>query len=178
MKLTYGEEERLLPNQEYHLSLSIKGETLQDVQFTSRYTPLYSTVKIIRSDFRTLFADYTDHEIYQSIHMNSLLANELAGEDLSADTPFYAKQYVRYKTEMDIITEVMVKVTSQSGSQEKSLGEFRIATDFKAPKLDGILKLLQTRLMAWEIQLTGATVDAGSSVRAGASEYPLRGRVF
>lgn len=178
MKVIYGEGERLLPNQEYHLSLSVKNEPLKSVTFTSRYSPAYSTVRIIRSDFRTLFQDYTDIEIYQLIHMNSTLANEIASTEIGAEIPFYAKQYVRYKTELDMVTDLMIQLSSQSGSKDKSLGELRIANQYSAPKLDGIMKLLERRLMTWEVQLAGVQSSPSSAVRAGDSEFPLNGRLF
>ena len=55
----YGTEIRLLENQIYTVTLTVRGQQ-KVVSFTSRYNPLFSTVRVIRSDFRDLFSAYTD----------------------------------------------------------------------------------------------------------------------
>src|SRR5690606_27142596 len=105
----FGSEVRLQENQQYTATLTINGRPLQVVSFTSRYNPLFSTVRMIRSDFRELFSTYTDDDINRLIHDNSKVAIELAASGNAGITintveadgiPFAAKQYVRYRTEL------------------------------------------------------------------------------
>lgn len=181
----FGTEIRLEENQLYTVTLTVKGQD-KVVSFTSKYNPLFSTVRIIRSDFRDLFSTYSDDDINRLIHDNSLLAIELTSEsstgvviDLKADdgVPYAAKQYVRYKTELDLATNLFLTLTTQSGQEDKTLADMRISRKVEAPSFSNVLKVLQQRLTSWEAQLIGMRAKPGSSVRSGATVYPRAGRV-
>lgn len=182
----FGSEVRLQENQQYTVTLTVKGRPLQVVSFTSRYNPLFSTARMIRSDFRDLFSTYTDDDINRLIHDNSKMAIEIAASGaagVSINTeeadgiPYAAKQYVRYKTELDLATDLFMTLTTQNGQQDKSLGEMRIMKQTTIPYLDSILKTLQSRLDSWEMQLIGMRAAPSSAVRAGSTTYPINGRV-
>lgn len=175
----YGTEIRLLENQLYTVTLTVRGQQ-KVVSFTSRYNPLFSTVRVIRSDFRDLFSAYTDDDINRVIHDNSKLAIEIANPelDLNEEIPYYVRQYVRYKTELDLVTDLFLTLTSQSGQADKQLGDLRVMKQVQLPKLQDILKVLEQRLAAWEAQLVGMKAPPTSAVRAGnTAPYPLNARV-
>lgn len=175
----YDNEERLLENQIYHIELEINGSTVEQVSFVSQYNPLFSTIRIVRSDFKTLLSTYNDQEIYEHIFSNSVLALETANPEIDeTDIPYYVKQYVRYKTEYDIIFDLLITMSSKSGAQSKSLGDFSIDRTYRTPELEKILRLLENRLATWEAQLVGMKASPTGAIRAGGSEYPLTGRVF
>jgi len=181
----FGTEIRLEENQLYTVTLAVKGQH-KVVSFTSKYNPLFSTVRIIRSDFRDLFSTYSDDDINRLIHDNSKLAMELVLEsgtgvviDLKADggIPYAAKQYVRYKTELDLATNLFLTLATKGGQEDKTLADMRISRKVEAPSFSNVLKVLQQRLTSWEAQLIGRGATPGSSVRSGATVYPRAGRV-
>jgi hypothetical protein len=173
----FGTEIRLEENQLYTAVFRIKGQE-KVVSFTSKYNPLFSTVRIIRSDFRELFADYSNDSINRLIHDNSKLALELSDVDLEEEgVTFAAKQYVRYKTELDLATDLFLTLTTKSGEESKQLSDMRITRNVQLPYIDSVLEVLRKRLDSWEIQLSGMKAAPTSSIRAGASTFPLNARV-
>lgn len=182
----YGTETRLQENQLYTIALKVKGQELKVVSFTSRYNPLFSTVRMIRSDFRDLFSTYSDDDINRLIHDNSKLAIELTAQSANGTTidvnaedgiPYAARQYVRYKTELDLATDLFLTLSTKSGTEDKTLADMRIMKQVQLPYIDSILKVLQQRLASWEAQLIGMRAAPSSAVRAGGTAFPLNGRV-
>lgn len=182
----FGTEIRLQENQLYTVTVKVKGQE-KVVSFTSRYNPLFSTVRIIRSDFRDLFSIYADDDINRLIHDNSKLAMELTATATTAvvvinpnvanGIPYAAKQYVRYKTELDLATDVFLTLSTKGGQEDKQLADMRVMKQVQAPYVDSILKVLQQRFASWEAQLIGTKVKPTSAVRAGGTVYPRNGRV-
>lgn len=175
----YSTEPRLKPNQQYSVVFNVKGEETQ-LTFASEYSPLFSTAKIVRNDFKKLLTIYSDDEINRFIHDNSKLALEMANPTFTEDeVPYYAKQYVRYKTELDLMTDVLFTLSTEGGAHEKLLGDMKVMKEVRAPYIESMIKLLQQRLLPWEIQLGGLRASPQSGVRSGAvAEYPLNPRVF
>lgn len=175
----FGTETRLMENQLYTVTLNVSGET-STFSFTSRYTPLYSTVKLVKSEFNRMFSVFSDDEINQLIQSNSILALEFANPaiDTQDDIPYYVKQYVRYKTQLDLITSLLIERSSQAGSSEKRLADLNIVKEYKTPELEGILKIIERRLAPWEAQLSGMKARPTGSIRSGNTEYPIGTRLF
>lgn len=177
--IRYGTEVTLRNNQIYTAVIRVKGEE-HSLSFTSRYTPLYSTVRVIRGDFKQLFSSYTDDEILRLIHDNSKLAIETANPAIDeSDIPYYVRQYVRYKTELDLVTDLTISASIDIGVQEKLLGEMKITREKQSPYLKDVLSIVQLRLAPWESQLVGMKAAPTGAVRAGATAtYPLNARTF
>jgi hypothetical protein len=175
----YGTETRLHENQLYTATLNLNGQTTI-VTFTSKYNPLYSTLQLVRGDFRTLFSRFSDDDINRSIYLNSVLAIAIANPvlDLTKDIPFYVKQYVRFKTELDLMTDIIFTLSTYGGSEEKLLGDMKIMKEVKSKDLDKLLKRLEAHLAVWEIQLTGIKGTPTGAVRAGGTVFPLTARLF
>lgn len=174
----YGTEPRLLANQLYTFTIEVHGQ-VQTVSFTSQYSPLFASVRRIRSDYRTLFADYGDDHINQLIHDNSKLAMELSevAIDLAEEIPYAAKQFARYKTEYDLAMDLFLTLSTKGGQQDKQIGDMRIAKQVTAPNLKPILDALKQHADTWELQLGGSKNAPASGVRAGGTAYPLAARV-
>lgn len=174
----YGTEQRLLPNQLYTFTIRLHGEE-RVVSFTSQYNPLFASVRRIRSDYRTLFAEFGDDHINQLIHDNSKTAMELSREeiDLEEEIPFAAKQYARYKTEYDLAVDLFLSLTTKGGQQDKQIGDLRIMNQVQTPSLKPILDSLKQHVDSWETQLAGMKAMPSSGVRAGSTAYPLETRV-
>jgi hypothetical protein len=174
----YGKQKRLLENQRYTITFSLQGET-QTFSFTSRYSPLYSTVKILRNDFPDLFEGFTDDALHFAIWQASILAQQIALEDQFTDgkPSFAVKQYVRYKSEHDLIRSILISLGAQAGIAEKHLGEFKITKEMKTPELEKILAALKEEIRKWENAM-GSVIRNRGAVRAGQSApYPLNARV-
>jgi hypothetical protein len=177
----YGSEKRLYENQRYTIQLSLNGET-KKFSFTSRYNPLYSTVKILRSDFPDMFANFHDDLLNFQIWQSSLLGQEIVGEDsehiVDGKPSYTMKQFVRYNTEYEIIRNILLAMTTDSGMEEKMLGEFRIARQvFLAKDLPKTLRALKTEVDTWKAAL-GVMAAPRGAVRGGqSSPFPLNSRV-
>jgi hypothetical protein len=175
----YSAEKRLMENQKYTFSFVVDGVECV-YSFTSRYSPLYSTIKVIRSDYWELLEELTDELVLFHIWQNSQLVREIADVELNFpdDKPNYAvKQYVRYKTEYDLVRALLITISTKAGAQEKHLGEFKITNEYKTPELEEILKRLKELVDEWEKAL-GVVVAPRGAVKAGRNfPFPLNGRV-
>ena len=174
----YGSIKRLRENQLYTVTFSLNGESHQ-FSFTSRYDPLYSTVKILRSDFPDLFSEISDDALNFIIWQTSQLAQELADEQNFTDgKPSYAvRQYTRIKSEYDVVRNILIAISTKAGSEDKQLGEFKITKEYKTPKLKDILDTLAAELAHWEAAM-GKVLQSRGAIRAGRDyEYPLNPRV-
>lgn len=174
---TYGSQTRLLNNQRYNVSFSLRGQQ-RDFTFTSRYSPLFSSVKVLRNDFAELFQGISDDRLNFFIWQSSQLAVELMTE-VGGDTDtvtFAMKQYARYKSEHDIIRAILIAYGSAAGMHEKFLGEFKISKEIKTPEIEAILAGLKEEIRRWETSMD-ISPRVGGAVRAGATVFPLNARV-
>lgn len=174
---TYGSQTRLLENQRYSVSFNLRGQQ-RDFTFTSRYSPLYSSAKILRNDFAELFEGVSDDRLNFFIWQSSQLAFELLTE-IDGDTTtvtFAMKQYARYKAEYDIIRAILIAYGSSAGSSEKFLGELKITKEIKTPEIEAILAGLKDEIRRWEASMD-ISPRVGGAVRAGATTFPLNARV-
>lgn len=168
----------LMENQLYTIRLQVNGE-IHEISFTSKYSPLFSSVRLIRSDYKELLASYTNDEINRKIHDNSKLAIEIADPPFELDAvPFYAKQYVRYKTILDLAKDLFLNLSTKSGTEDKQLSDMRIMKQVQAPYLKDVMNILENQVAAWEAQLGGLRAAPRGAVRAGANTYPLNPRSF
>jgi hypothetical protein len=192
--------QRLMYNQRYHLHFNLGGQDF-DIEFTSHYDPLYTTVDIIRADLRDIVDDMTDDEINFRIYQTGQLAQQLAGQAqrfilfgsaigniilqfqgvsrqdmrnaIPFPTPFYVQQYTRYKTELDIVYAKIVSLSMKAGTMEKDLGEFKVIREVMIPRLQDVLAELKSNLEQWEQQIRGgAEGKAKWTMRARYKQYP------
>ena len=177
----YGEKNTLLPNQKYTFTLT-HGDQEFVTSFFTRLEPYYSTVQVIRMDLGDVISYVPDDRIMLLIHNNSINANQIASEDNLAlleseeKTPYVFKQYVRYRTELDLIMATYLKVSGQQGAVDKLLGELEIKRQVTLGSLDlkAMLNDLKNKLKEWETLLRGTTNTlAASAVRGGKDSYPL-----
>lgn len=177
----YGAEDTLIANQKYTFSLKHGNQEFSTTFFT-RLSPYYSTVTLIRTDLGDVISYIPDDRIMLLIHNNSINAEQIASEDnlelleTEEKTPYVFKQYVRYRTELDLMMAVYLAVSGQQGSVNKILGELEIKRDTTLGSLDlkTMLDDLKKKLKEWETLLRGTTNTlAASAVRAGKESYPL-----
>lgn len=173
----YSGEQRLLNNQTYTLTLHILDKDYE-FSFNSTYTPFYSSTKVIREDLRDVLSDVDDSTIEFHIWQNSKgIAEEITtyldndGKPLTA-----AKNWVRYKTELDLIDSIYMNIATNLGSVEKSLGEMKISKSINLPYLSDLQKNLKLKLGRQESILTGVKSLGVAVVKAGGTAYPITQR--
>lgn len=175
--------QRLKYNQRYSLQIKMPTGEILTSTFTSAYDPLYSSVTMIRQDIGELITDLTDDEINFKIYQVSQTAQQLAGRaqryllygsgigniqlqfagvDRAAmrnaipyPTPYYVQQYVRYKSEEELVYAKYIKLSSQAGMMEKDLGDLKIIRQVMIPKIQEVLSDLKTNLKEWEDSVRG-----------------------
>jgi hypothetical protein len=122
-----------------------------------------------------------------TIWQNSKLAMELtasgdyqyysnADEIDLKEIPYYAKQWVRYKTELDLLDAVYRAIASKQGRERKKLGNMEIERQYTLPYLSDLKKGIKEKLVPFERLLTGRKVIAKATKKAGSTTYPLSDR--
>lgn len=174
----YGSKKRLYENQLYTVTFKLGGEE-KTFSFTSRFSPLYSTVKVLRNDFPQLFADISDNTLHFLIWQSSQMGEEIGNEEEYADgkPSFAMKQYVRYKTEYEAVRNILIANSMHAGATEKRLGEFSINMEVKTPEIEAILKSLKEDLKKWEAAIGNVLQNRGAIRANDQYPYPLNARV-
>lgn len=174
----YGKQQRLMNNHKYTVTFKAKGIT-KITTFTSRYSPMYSTLRIIRNDLGDIFEEIPDDAINFSIWQASLLAAEIADEDFFTDgIPSVAvKQYVRYKSEYTILRRILLHLSAYAGEGTKTLGEFTVTEKNNAPYIKDLLGTIGSELNKWEIAITTPITNLGATRALTNYPYPLNDRV-
>ena len=186
----YESDNTLKYNNKYKIHLVIDNQ-VYEYSFSSALTPMYSSSKKIFEDVGEFIDGFTEEYINSIIHRNSVEivekvnakiednADNIAIENtITADTDGYydpqlnklLNKWVRLKTDIDLVYARYYGIAANYGSQEKSIGDIRIAKDVKLPYIDELLKKLKKDLDDVEQKLFG-TVIASTAVRAG-NKYP------
>lgn len=186
----YESDNTLKYNNKYKIHLVIDNQ-VYEYSFSSALTPMYSSSKKIFEDVGEFIDGFTEEYINSIIHRNSVEivekvnakiednADNIAIENtITADTDGYydpqlnklLNKWVRLKTDIDLVYARYYGIAANYGSQEKSIGDIRIAKDVKLPYIDELLKRLKKDLDDIEQKLFG-TVIASTAVRAG-NKYP------
>ena len=183
----YDDKTHLINNQTYSLDIDIGGKSFS-YSFTSKYSPMFSSEKIIRIDLQEVLEDVSSDTINFTIWQNSQLALELTdssgdyqyytnADDIdTSDIPYYAKQWVRYKTELDLLDTIYINIASKLGSEKKKLGNMEVEKQHTLPYISDLKKGLTSRITPFERLLTGRNVIAASATKAGNTTYPLSDR--
>lgn len=181
---TKGTVATLMPNQSYKLKFSYDQQHLS-ISFDTVLTPLYSNVQLLKNDLGDISEDLQDKRLLLLIYENSILAENIASAEnkallaSEAKTPYVYKQFVRYRTELDIMTAVYMSLTGRNGSEKRVLGQFNVERrrELGMVNIDVILKDLRAKLQEWERTLRGSSTLASplaTAVRGGTSKpYPL-----
>lgn len=177
----YGKENTLLPNQRYTFTFR-HGEEIYTSTFNTMLDPYYSTYDIVLMDLGTIIDFIPRDRIDMLIHDNSKLSNFIASEENATlleeeeKTPYVYKQFVRYRTELDLIMNIYLALTGQQGRVKKVLGDLEIERENTyAGDLKDLLDDLKGKLKDWEKELRGVEtkVIALGAVRGGKESYPL-----
>ena len=182
----YSSETKFKSNQKYTFTLAVNGDEYTSV-FMSKYDPFYSTIDKVRMDTGDLLNSVTDLQIARIIHLNSKIALEKleaaveAGNSentVSEKIPMYAKNYARYKTNIDFCYSIYLSMAGKIGTVSKTIGDIKIDTAYKIPYLGDMLSRFKELLAPNQDLLNnGASSSmAVSFVKGQSTTYPVSNR--
>lgn len=173
----YTSELTLATNTTYDYILHLKGEVFSK-KYRTKYDPYYTTIKTIRNDTGSLLKSIKDDGIDKLIHENSLVVEDLLGDRLEGEFTVDGKvtlpvsNYVRYKTDIDIVNAIYLSMCGRYGKFDKMLGTLEVSNDYKLPELEDMLARFKELLKLYEDAFKGP--DTPLSFRKSSSnEYTV-----
>lgn len=170
----YSDKVKLRYNHTYKMIMSVL-ETDYELSFMTKYDPFYAAVDKIRLDTGDMLEHTSDEQIAKVIYSNSKDALQLLGEDVDV-VPKYAKNYVRYKTDIDLCYALYLSMTGKVGSYSKRVGDITIESSTKLPFLKDMIGRFKELLKPNEDLMNSEDVGVLSFVKAKKSEYPVSNR--
>ena len=179
----YSSDVKLKNNQIYKFTLTVKDEE-HNIEFLSKYDPLYTTVDKIRLDTGDLLNNVTDAQIAKVIYLNSKetlekietsIENGSLDESVKDKIPTFVKNYVRYKTDIDFCYAIYLSISGKYGSHSKKVGDISIENTVKLPYINEMIgrfkELLKPNEEAFK---SSSAIISASFVKAGNSNsYPV-----
>lgn len=178
-------------NNKYKVRVVIDDEPIE-WEFSSLLTPYWTTIKKIQEDIGEFIPGFTDEYIASMIHRNSLEllnriqeANEANSDGLNesaveSTVPIAGGEYesksrlvnnwVRYKTEIDLIYARYYGISFQYGTKEKSVGDIKIRNERKLPYIDNLLDKLNKYLDNAEDAIFGS-MNFATTFQKGSTNY-------
>jgi hypothetical protein len=158
----YSSSVKLKNNQRYTVNIALKNQNVS-WSFVSKLNPLYINVDKIRMDTGDLLDGASDEEILRVLYTNSkeckLHKDVYDSENTSStDTDSVSianaanklKQWVRYKTDIDIVNSIYLSLCGLSGSAVKRIGDLSIQKDVTLPALKNMLERFRELFKIYE----------------------------
>jgi len=178
----YGAEDRLKENQKYTMTMRY-GDKEFESKFSTRISPQYAPVATIRSDLGKFISGITDFQIQYMIYENSLLASTMFEDffDIDEETglgtlnttdgviPYKVRQFVRYRTEVYLITQIYLILMGQSGSDHMVLGQLEVEKRANLGDYEPLLRSIKAELTKYSRTRSPVV----SAVKGGPNSYPL-----
>lgn len=178
----YGTEALLKENQKYTMTFRY-GDKEFDTKFSTKISPQYVPVATIRSDLGLFISGITDFQIQYMIYENSLLASSMFEDyfEIDDDTglgtlsttdgiiPYKVRQFVRYRTEVDLVTQIYLVLMGKSGSDHITLGQLEVEKRANLGDYEPLLKSIKAELTKY----SRATSPLLTAVKGGPNSYPL-----
>jgi hypothetical protein len=173
----FGTVNRLKPNNKYEVQFCIDKELFK-WHFVSKLNPLFCTSKKILEDIGEFIEGFTNEYIHSMIYQNSVsvieLIDELANSDDAVENVTYeqdadgnytttyraVKNWVRFKTEIDLIYARYYGISLRYGSVRKEVGDIKIQKDTKLPYIDNMLDRLKDQFKEADDTIRGVNVVA------------------
>ena len=174
---------KLNENNKYRIGIVIDKE-LYEWEFNSKQNPMFSTARQVLEDIGEFIEGFTEEYINNKIYDNSLAVIDLIDELASLDTPvenvtyekdedgFYTttykavKNWVRYKTDIDLTLARYFGISYHYGSEMKEIGDIKIEKSTKLPYIDNLLDFLKKQWDEADKVIRGTNV-VSSAVKAG-----------
>ena len=176
---TFSKTTQLYKNNKFKVHLEICNNTY-DKEFYSTLDPFYSKIKTVRNDTGNLLDDIDDEVIALYIHENSLdafnlLKNNSDDEDVVVTNA--ARQYARYKTDLDLLNASYLTIVSKYGVSEKKILSLDIKEERELPELDDMMKYFKDKVSQYEEELQGSSETVAASFqKASSTSYPIDSR--
>lgn len=152
----YGTVKRLKPNNKYEVNICIDKDIFK-WNFVSKLSPLLVSSKKIWEDIGEFIEGFTEEFINSKIYQNSVevieLIDELANQENAVENVTYEKDeegnytfsnravqnWVRYKTNIELIMARYYGISLKYGSIKKQIGDINIEKSVKLPYIDNLL---------------------------------------
>lgn len=172
----YGSGDRLKNNQLYEINLMVNGKKI-NWKFSSRFSPMHSNAQVVRLVTGNLLSEVTDEQINGIIYHNSkeIVAVLAALDEENSTTTAIGsvhKEWVKFKTCLDLVNAIYLTISGQKGSISKSIGQLRIEKSIELPYLSDMLKYFQEQFKKYDMSVTKPIISR-NFVKAGTSEYPI-----
>lgn len=179
----YGTVKRLKENNKYEVHICL-GKELFSWNFISKLNPLFVSSKKIWEDIGEFIEGFTEEYINSMLYRNSIevieLIDELANQDDAVENVTYevdadgnyitnsraVKNWVRYKTEIDLVYARYYGISYRYGSIRKEVGDISIQKDTKLPYIENLLDRIKDQWDEADATIRGVNVVA-SAVKAG-----------
>lgn len=170
----YSDQVKFRFNHNYKMIVNIT-DISHEMSFMTKYDPFYATVDKIRLDTGNMLEHTSDEQIAKVIYSNSKDALQLLGENVDT-IPKYAKNYVRYKTDIDLCYALYLSMTGKVGSYSKRIGDIAIESSTKLPFLKDMIGRFKELLKPNEDLMNSEEVGVLSFVKANKTQYPVSNR--
>lgn len=179
----YGTVKRLKFNNKYEVQICIDKDIFK-WNFVSKLNPMFCTSKKIWEDIGEFIEGFTEEYINSIIYNNSVsvieLIDELANQEDAIENVTYktdeegiydttyraVKNWVRFKTDIDLIYARYYGISYRYGSTEKSIGDITIRKETKLPYIDNLLGRLKDQFEEADTVIRGLNVVV-STIKAG-----------
>ena len=193
----YGENDKLQPTSSFDVNISFKNSKYSPIawNFDSKIEPLLSNVKRIRLDTGDILQTYSDKDILDILYANTKEVLDLYLEYLSSksendstitsyDTvddmlddlktfPRMCINWVRYKTDMDLVNAAYITISAKYGENKKEIGPITADVTVKLPDYSSLLSRFNKLFNQADMQLSQQSLAVASFVKAGDTEYTI-----
>lgn len=146
-------KETLKKNSFYDVNLMIGGKSFS-LSFSSRIDKYYNNKNIIKEDCLMLDDYLDDYKIDNRIYQNSkeidFKISALDKYNNMSNPPYEIQQWVRYKTDVDLINSIYLRISSEIGSEQKEYGTTNIRKEIKLPELELMLQEFKAKFKEYD----------------------------
>ena len=173
----YGTVKRLKENNKYEIQICIDKD-IYKWNFVSKLNPLFVSSKKIWEDIGEFIEGFTEEYINSMLYRNSVevieLIDELANGDDAVENVTYEKDtdgnytttsraiknWVKYKTELQLVMARYYGISYRYGSVKKSIGDIAIEKSTKLPYIDNLLDGLKDQFEEADNAIRGINIVA------------------
>lgn len=179
----YGTVKRLKPNNVYEVHLCLDKDIIK-WNFVSHLNPLFVNSKKIWEDIGEFIEGFTERYINSMIYRNSVevieLIDELANQEEAIENVTYEinkdgdytttyraiKNWVKFKTEIELVMARYYGISYRYGSIRKEVGDISIEKSTKLPYIDNLLDRLKDQFEEADKVIRGLNTVA-SAIKGG-----------
>lgn len=179
----YGTVKRLKPNNVYEVQLCLDKDIIK-WDFVSHLNPLFVSSKKIWEDIGEFIEGFTERYINSMLYRNSVevieLIDELANQEEAIENVTYEinedgdyittyraiKNWVKFKTEIELVMARYYGISYRYGSIRKEVGDISIEKSTKLPYIDNLLDRLKDQFEEADKVIRGLNTVA-SAIKGG-----------